>query len=101
MQSSGPEKPHVPPRGDLRVGCPVTRLLAMIADQPGSSDGEPPARSGIGDHAQISKLPVRVRSLGLLRNARLRSGGRLRDTWSLTGRGRALHSAFGGSLAGA
>lgn len=77
------------------------RLLAVIADQPGSSNGEPAARSGIGDQAQISKLPVRARSLGLLQNARLPSGGRLPNTWSLTEQGRALHSAFGRSLAGA
>ncbi len=76
---------------NMRLTYRTVRVLSVIAEQPGASNREIAAGSGIADDAQISRMLYRLAQLGLIEN---RLPGRANpNAWQLTQRGTQIERA--------
>jgi DNA-binding IclR family transcriptional regulator len=74
----------------VRITYRTTRVLDVIAAQPGLSNSEVAKRAGISDQGQVSKLLARLKRLGLIENT---GGGQAKgaaNSWALTRKGKEL-----------
>jgi AcrR family transcriptional regulator len=101
LSRTAPEPPALPqpsavvPLGaiddlNMRVTYRTLRVLSVIGDRPGASNREIALAAEIADQGQISKLLVRLRDLGLIRNGGLGHAMGAANEWSLTAKGEAL-----------
>jgi AcrR family transcriptional regulator len=96
--SSPPRKEHSvrdPLEGlNMRVTYRTLRVLEVIADDPGMSNRAVAQASGISDQGQISKLLIRLRKLGLVRNTGKGQSKGAPNAWTLTAEGQAILRAL-------
>ena len=101
LSRTAPEPPALPqpsvvePLGaieglNMRVTYRTLRVLSVIGDRPGASNREIARAAGVADQGQISKLLVRLRDLGLIRNGGLGHTAGAANEWSLTAKGERL-----------
>ena len=75
---------------NMRVTYRTLRVLSVIGDRPGGSNREIALAAGIADQGQVSKLLVRLRDLGFIRNTGLGHAAGAANEWSLTAKGERL-----------
>jgi AcrR family transcriptional regulator/DNA-binding MarR family transcriptional regulator len=81
---------------DMRLTYRTVRVLAAIAETPGSSNRGIATAAGISDQGQMSKLLARLHHLGLIHNT---GAGQTRgepNAWTLTDTGRQVQGAIAG-----
>jgi AcrR family transcriptional regulator/DNA-binding MarR family transcriptional regulator len=79
---------------DMRLTYRTVRVLLAIGEDPGASNRQVARRSDVGDQGQMSKLLMRLQSLGLIGNT---GNGATRgepNAWTLTDRGREVRQAI-------
>ncbi len=76
----------------MRLTYRTVTVLVAIAAQPGLSNAQVGARSGVTDAGQISKLLARLAALGLVENIGPGRRG-VANAWRLTSRGEAVERA--------
>jgi AcrR family transcriptional regulator len=85
----------------MRLTYRTVRVLLAVAADPGGSNRTIAIGSGIADQGQISKLLARLRGLGLIENRPAVACRGEPNAWTLTDKGRKVHSALEGRAAGA
>ena len=85
---------------EMRLTYRTVRVLLAIAHAPGASNREVAEASGVEDQGQISKLLLRLKTLGLIENA---GAGHLSgepNAWQLTPKGQQVEEAIQVQTAG-
>jgi len=72
---------------DMRLTYRTLRVLAVVAESPGTSNRMVAQAAGVADQGQISKLLTRLEALGLLRNTGVGHVKGEPNAWVLTRRG--------------
>jgi AcrR family transcriptional regulator/DNA-binding MarR family transcriptional regulator len=78
----------------IRITYRTLRVLAVIAEHPGSSNREVANLAEISDQGQISKLLTRLTRLGLVENAGLGHAKGEANAWALTAKGEETQRAI-------
>lgn len=103
-QEVGRPRPHAPAspvhgssdalrRLKIRLTYRTVMVLRTVGSNPGASNREVAAQSGIADPGQVSKLLARLASAGLIENVRNEAAARECNAWSLTASGAAVERA--------
>jgi hypothetical protein len=101
LERPAPARPRVPALRagdaleglDMRLTYRTLRVLSVIAQGPGASNRQVAEGAGVADQGQVSKLLMRVATLGLIENAgegHVKGGP---NAWHLTQRGQEVESA--------
>ncbi len=78
---------------DMRLTYRTLRVLSVIAQGPGASNRQVAERAGVADQGQVSKLLMRLSSLGLIENDGEGHVKGAPNAWHLTQRGQEVESA--------
>jgi AcrR family transcriptional regulator/DNA-binding MarR family transcriptional regulator len=78
----------------MRVTYRTVRVLAVIAEQPGTSNRQIADEAGIADQGQISRLLTRLETLGLIDNTTAEQPTGEPNQWRLTPRGHEIHQSL-------
>jgi DNA-binding MarR family transcriptional regulator len=79
---------------DLRLTYRTVRVLAAVANSPGSSNRAIGSSAGISDQGQASKLLRRLQRLGLVENVPKEPLRGEPNSWTLTAKGWQVHGAL-------
>jgi chromosome segregation and condensation protein ScpB len=79
----------------MRLTYRTVRVLAAVAEHPGSSNRQVGVASGMQDQGQISKLLSRLHRLGLIQNAGIGPAKGAPNAWTLTPKGAEIEQATG------
>ena len=101
-----PDVPRAPSRAlgnpyeglNMRLTYRTLRVLEVIGEHPGASNREVANSAGISDQGQTSRLLLRLRDLGLIRNSKAADRG-APNAWLLTARGEQLQRPQPASIA--
>ena len=85
---------------NMRLTYRVAHVLAIIAEQPGGNNAQIPARAGVTDKGQISKMLARLARLGLIENTAAEQQRGAANAWRLTALGARLERAARPRLSG-
>lgn len=80
----------------IRFTYRTARVLASIAELPGASNRQVSDAAGIRDEGQTSRLLSRLHHAGLIENDRSSGARGERNVWTLTDRGREIHTTLAG-----
>lgn len=78
----------------MRLTYRTMRVLASVAEQPGSSNRTIGEEAGIGDQGQASKLLARLHKLGLVENEGGDAARGEPNAWALTPTGKQVHDSI-------
>jgi AcrR family transcriptional regulator len=101
LERPAPARPRVPALRagdaleglDMRLTYRTLRVLSVIAQGPGASNRQVAERAGVADQGQVSKLLMRLSTLGLIENDGEGHVKGAPNAWHLTARGRDVESA--------
>jgi AcrR family transcriptional regulator len=79
---------------DMRLTYRTLRVLSVIAQSPGASNRQVADRAGVADQGQVSKLLMRLATLGLIENGGEGHAKGAPNAWRLTKRGQEVESAI-------
>jgi AcrR family transcriptional regulator len=79
----------------IRITYRTARVLAVIANHPGTSNRKIGDQAGAPDQGQVSKLLKRLELAGLIQNDGPGSESGEPNAWQLTPQGHAIHTALG------
>jgi AcrR family transcriptional regulator len=79
---------------DMRLTYRTLRVLSVIAEGPGASNRQVAERAGVADQGQVSKLLMRLATLGLIENEGEGHVKGAPNAWRLTQRGEEVESAI-------
>ena len=87
--------PRSNPLGALgtRLTYRTIRVLEVVAKRAGASNREIAERAGVADQGQISKLLIRLASLGLIENVTESPGRGIANAWRITPKGEEIRHA--------
>ena len=97
-----PKRPRTPPLRagdaleglDMRLTYRTLRALSVIAQAPGASNRRVAEEAGVADQGQVSKLLMRLATLGLIENGGEGHAKGAPNAWRLTKRGQEVESAI-------
>jgi AcrR family transcriptional regulator len=92
-----PARPPADPFRDMpiRITYRTARVLAVIANHPGTSNRKIGDEAGAPDQGQVSKLLKRLQQAGLIQNHGPGNESGEPNAWQLTPQGHAIHTALG------
>ncbi len=79
---------------DMRLTYRTLRVLSTIAQTPGASNRQVADQAGVADQGQVSKLLMRLSTLGLIENGGEGHTKGAPNAWRLTVRGQEVESAI-------
>lgn len=79
----------------MRLTYRTMRVLVAVSEHPGASNRAIANVAGIRDQGQMSKLLMRLKSLGLIENATIGASRGHPNSWKLTHRGRRMQGVIG------
>jgi len=79
---------------DMRLTYRTLRVLSAIAQSPGASNRRVAEEAGVADQGQVSKLLMRLSTLGLIENGGEGHAKGAPNAWRLTQRGQEIESAI-------
>ncbi len=79
---------------DMRLTYRTLRVLSTIAQTPGASNRQVADQAGVADQGQVSKLLMRLSTLGLIENGGEGHAKGAPNAWRLTQRGQEVESAI-------
>jgi AcrR family transcriptional regulator len=79
---------------DMRLTYRTLRVLSTIAQSPGASNRQVAEEAGVADQGQVSKLLMRLSTLGLIENGGEGHTKGAPNAWRLTTRGQDIESAI-------
>lgn len=82
----------------IRLTYRTTRVLAVIAEQPGATSADIARAAGIRDHGQTSKLLSRLQGLELIENLAYRDPKHAPKSWRLTEKGATINAIVRGAI---